>query len=202
MISVVVSLLYVGTRQVKRNNMTTFVISDTHFSHKNIVTFTTKSGEKVRPWDNVEEMDEELVHRWNSVVGPKDKVYHLGDVAINKSALPILSRLNGDKVLIKGNHDIYKLNAYTPYFRDIRACLVLKDFILTHIPVHESQLDRFKMNIHGHLHTDKVRLKDLYRTPSGLYTLAETTPDPRYKCVCVEQTNYYPVPLDEIVSKC
>lgn len=168
----------------------TFVISDTHFSHKNIVKFNTPEGVKVRPWDNTEEMDEELVRRWNSVVRPNDKVYHLGDVVINRSALTIMNRLNGDKVLIKGNHDIFKLKDYTPYFRDIRASHVFDKFVMTHIPIHESQLERFKMNIHGHLHTNNIMM-------SGTNTL-----DQRYKCVCVEQINYTPLHIDEIYKQC
>ena len=58
------------------------------------------------------EMDEEMIKRWNETVRPNDKVYHLGDVVINRKALTTLSRLNGDKVLIRGNHDIFKLEEY------------------------------------------------------------------------------------------
>ena len=63
----------------------------------------------MRPWDNAEEMDEALVERFNKVVGPKDKVYFLGDVAMRKPGLQVVNRLNGDLVLIKGNHDIFDL---------------------------------------------------------------------------------------------
>jgi len=81
-------------------------------------------------------MDEDMIEKWNNVVGPKDKVYHLGDVVINRKAIPTLARLNGDKVLIKGNHDIFKLSDYTPYFRDIRGYHVMNNYILSHVPVH------------------------------------------------------------------
>jgi calcineurin-like phosphoesterase family protein len=87
-----------------------FIISDTHFGHQNACKFLRKDGvTKLRPWDNAEEMDEALIENWNKVVKPNSRVYHLGDVVINRRALPTLYRLNGDKVLIKGNHDIFKL---------------------------------------------------------------------------------------------
>lgn len=168
--------------------MNTFLISDTHFSHVGVCQFLNEDGTKMRPWDNVEEMDEALVKNWNDVVGPKDKVYHLGDVAMNRRALPILNRLNGDKVLIKGNHDIFKLRDYATYFRDIRAYHVLHRMLLSHIPIHPNSLGRFSGNIHGHLHSRKVM------TPQG-------DPDLCYLNVCVEQTNFRPVSLDEVEEK-
>ena len=80
-----------------------FLVSDTHFGHAGVCRFTHPNDPtvKLRPWDNPEEMDEEMVRRWNDRVGPNDKVYHLGDVVINRKALPIMDRLNGDKVLIR-----------------------------------------------------------------------------------------------------
>ncbi|NBU74861.1 MAG: hypothetical protein EBS30_06540, partial [Planctomycetes bacterium] len=52
------------------------------------------------------------IKNWNDRVGPNDKVYHLGDVVINRKALGIMRRLNGDKVLIRGNHDIFRDDEY------------------------------------------------------------------------------------------
>ena len=74
-----------------------FLVSDTHFGHKGVTQFLKEDGTKLRPWDSVEEMDEAMVKLWNETVKPTDKVYHLGDVVINRRALGILSRLNGDK---------------------------------------------------------------------------------------------------------
>ncbi len=102
-----------------------FVISDTHFGHKGIVEFTVNNDDPnsppLRPWDDIDEHDAALVANWNGVVGPKDTVYHLGDVVINRRCLKILDQLNGRKILVKGNHDIFKLKDYIPYFADIRA---------------------------------------------------------------------------------
>lgn len=81
--------------------MTRFFTSDTHFGHANIIRYCD------RPFKDVSHMNETLIHNWNSVVSPDDTVYHLGDVALGRwdEWDAALSRLNGNKVLIVGNHD-------------------------------------------------------------------------------------------------
>jgi len=76
-----------------------FLVSDTHFGHLGMCKFTQNDGvTKLRPWTDPEEMDEAMVKMWNETVKPTDKVYHLGDVVINRKAMSIMHRLNGDKV--------------------------------------------------------------------------------------------------------
>lgn len=164
----------------------TFLVSDTHFGHAGVCSFLRNDGTKLRPWTNPDEMDEALVENWNKTVSKNDKVYHLGDVVINRKALNILYRLNGEKVLIKGNHDIFKLSDYSPFFKDIRAYHILDKILLSHIPLHPESLTRWKGNVHGHLHSNNVMIKN--------------NKDPRYYCVCVEQTDYTPVDF-EVVRK-
>jgi calcineurin-like phosphoesterase family protein len=177
-----------------------FLTSDTHFGHVNICNFTNYDGSPVRPWDSVEEMDEEMVKRWNETVGPKDKVYHLGDVVINRKSLQILDRLNGDKVLIKGNHDIFPLKDYVKYFRDIRAYHVMNGFILSHIPVHKDSIARFGANIHGHTHGNRVRKLRGVNVKTGELLYSDVI-DPDYFCVCVEQTDYRPISFEDVLKK-
>lgn len=85
-----------------------FFTSDTHFDHVNI------TGPKVSQWesgyrnfDTTEEMNEVLIKNWNEKIGPFDTVYHLGDVSFGtpERCRWHLSRLNGIKHLILGNHD-------------------------------------------------------------------------------------------------
>lgn len=159
-----------------------FLVSDTHFGHAGICKFETVDGKPVRPWDDAEKMNEDMIEYWNDTVGPKDKVYHLGDVVINRRYLKVLDQLHGDKVLIKGNHDLFKLEDYTKYFRDIRAYWPMNGFILSHIPVHPNQFHRWKGNIHGHLHTNELE-------------------DPRYMNVCVEKTNFRPILFEEVLKR-
>ena len=135
-----------------------FLTSDTHFGHAGVCKFTEADGvTKIRPWTDPDEMDEEMIKRWNATVRPNDKVYHLGDVVINRKSLKTLSRLNGDKVLIRGNHDIFRDDEYRLYFRELRAYHVMNGMILSHIPLHEASLGRFGVNIHGHLHSNRVK---------------------------------------------
>ncbi len=73
----------------------TFLVSDTHFGHAGVCHFTESDGvTKIRPWTDPNEMDEAMVKMWNETVRPNDKVYHLGDVVINRKALKTLARLN------------------------------------------------------------------------------------------------------------
>ena len=180
----------------------TFLVSDTHFGHVGVCRFTHPEDPtvKLRPWDTPEEMDEEMIRRWNDRVRPNDKVYHLGDVVINRKALPTLARLNGDKVLIRGNHDIFRDTEYREYFRELRAYHVLNGMILSHIPVHEASLGRFGTNIHGHLHATRVKKAwgVAARTGEILYG---TEPDVRYHCVCVEQTDFAPILLEDVYKR-
>ena len=169
-----------------------FLVSDTHFGHLGVCKFTRNDGvTKLRPWDSPEEMDEEMVKRWNETVRPNDKVYHLGDVVINRKALKIMHRLNGDKVLIRGNHDIFRDEEYREHFRELRAYHVINGMILSHIPIHVDSLGRFGTNIHGHLHASRV-MKMWIRGPEI---------DPRYHCVCVEQTDYRPILFEEVIKR-
>jgi Predicted phosphoesterase or phosphohydrolase len=160
---------------------TTFLISDTHFGHRNVLNFEKEDGTKLRNFSSTEEMDETLITNWNSVVRKEDKIYHLGDVVFRNPTYldQVFSRLNGIKVLVKGNHDIYKLYQYSKWFKDIRGSHILDRYILTHIPIHPESLSRWEGNIHGHLHH-------------------QTLDDPRYYNVSVERINYTPIALEEI----
>lgn len=164
----------------------TWLIADPHFGHANIINFKRDDGTPLRPFKSVEEMDDTIVNNWNAVVDPKDRVYVLGDVVMNRQCLHTLYRLQGRMVLVKGNHDIFSLKDYAPFFDDIRAYVVKKDkhgrkVILSHVPIHPDSVGRWGINIHGHLHY-------------------QTVDDPRYKCVSVEHTNYTPVEWNALLD--
>jgi calcineurin-like phosphoesterase family protein len=178
-----------------------FLVSDTHFGHAGVCKFTESDGvTKIRPWTDPQEMDEEMVKRWNETVRPNDKVYHLGDVVINRKSLSIMSRLNGDKVLIRGNHDIFRDDEYRQHFRELRAYHVMNGMILSHIPVHEASLGRFGVNIHGHTHTNRVLKARGIDAKTGA-TLYSDEIDVRYHCVCVEQTDFKPILFEDVIKR-
>lgn len=168
-------------------------ISDTHFGHANILKFTRSDGSPVRPgFRDVDHMDEVLIENWNKIVGPNDKIYHLGDVAFgNKTAVldTYMPRLNGKKRLILGNHDNADVEVYRKHFQKIASWRHFTDdgcaLICTHFPLHRSSfLGRYDgscVNVHGHIH-------------------ARVIDDPEYKNVCVEQTSYQPVHYETLLK--
>lgn len=172
----------------------TWLYSDPHFYHNNIVKFTNYDGTKVRPWDDANEMTEDLIKFYNELVNDEDRVYILGDVAFTAANIhKSVGRLKGRKVLVKGNHDPDKhREMYNELFDDVRAYVVKKGFIMSHIPLHPQCLGRWDLNIHGHLHANKVKEQ------FGDRLLAND--DPRYRCVCVEQTNWRPIDLDVVLK--
>jgi calcineurin-like phosphoesterase family protein len=124
----------------------------------------------------------------------------LGDVVINRKALTTLARLNGDKVLIRGNHDIFRDDEYRQYFRELRAYHVMNGMILSHIPIHVESLGRFNVNIHGHLHANRVKkIRGVNMATGELFYSDEI--DPRYHCVCVEQTDFRPILFEDVIKR-
>ncbi len=80
--------------------MKTLFTADSHFGHANIIKYSN------RPYSDVDEMDNKMIHNWNQVVAPDDVVYHLGDFSMGqKQASEYRKRLNGTIHLIAGNHD-------------------------------------------------------------------------------------------------
>lgn len=154
-----------------------FVIGDTHFGHKKILEFEKEK----RPFKDIEEHDRNLIINWNMVVKPKDTVWHLGDIAFGEDNIHTLSRLNGYKHLVMGNHDNYDMKIYKLYFHRIVASCVLDGYLLTHVPIHPSQFYRFKGNIHGHVHSKSLD-------------------DRRYFNASAENINLTPIPLQNIIQ--
>lgn len=75
--------------------------ADLHFNHANVIKYTN------RPFSDVQDMNEQLILRWNTKVRPNDFVFCVGDFGFGskQSLMQIFARLNGQKCLIKGNHD-------------------------------------------------------------------------------------------------
>lgn len=100
-----------------------FYIADWHYGHANIMAFDN------RPFKTLEEMNETLVERWNSVVSAGDIVYVLGDMfwCNADKSMPILDELNGQKFLIKGNHDRCNDNRFLKKFVKVTEYLEVED---------------------------------------------------------------------------
>ena len=172
--------------------MKTWAIGCLHLGHHNIYKFRRDDGELLRPYaDNAADGDDYVLQRWQETIAPNDKVYVMGDVVIARKAFPKLEGLNGRKVLIKGNHDIFKLKDYLPYFDDIRAEHKVDRFILSHRPIHPDMPHWCIGNIHAHTHDRFVQMD----TEEGRVR------DPRYFNTCVEANDFRPVLLQDAMNE-
>lgn len=158
-------------------------ISDTHFFHTNILKFTDDGGKRIRPFNSLDEMHEYMIEKWNSVVKPNDYVYHLGDVTFqyHRPFNELMSRLNGQKRLIVGNHDKIWNPALQKHFvkADLWKGFKEYNFTASHFPLPLEGLRDGAFNVHGHIHQNKKA-------------------DPHYINVSVEVRDYTPVNIDEI----
>lgn len=164
--------------------------SDWHWNHQNIYTFvyTDTNGieRRVRErFANAKEGDAYIEQRWRDLIKPQDHVYVLGDLCMHRENhmahvfVNLWRSLPGHKRLIMGNHDHLKPKHYVAAgFEKIRGAHMLDVLFLTHVPVHPLSIPKRAIgNVHGHTHA---------------------APDigPQYLNVCVERTNYEPVPLE------
>ena len=140
-----------------------WIISDTHFNHNKDFIL------QPRCFSTVEEMNEGIIERWNSLVQSNDIVYHLGDMALGdiNDAIPLIKRLNGKIKLAIGNHDTdAKLKIYSTLsnIEDIQFGYRIKKgkntFLLTHYPQLTGNYDTSKTySIHGHTHCSNTFTK-------------------------------------------
>jgi len=158
-----------------------FFIADTHFFHAELLTSQHFSP---RPFNFIEEEHPAMIAAWNARVSPTDTVYHLGDIAMLNHVKPpkhgyqltldLLNQLNGQIVLIKGNHDsrdMFKyLAAHNPVLEDGRPKFIFHDvgiilkanhhqFFLTHYPMLFGQTAS-SINLHGHIHHSSVPIQE------------------------------------------
>ena len=142
-----------------------WVISDTHFGHENILRFMDNNGNHIRPFDNVNQMNEYMIEKWNSAVKPGDKVYHLGDVFFGdkENFKKLWPKLYGSKTLIVGNHDDIKWLSSGGFFKNVHMWRMFPEhgLLFSHVPVDRSIVegltchkDKRFLNVHGHIHNN------------------------------------------------
>jgi calcineurin-like phosphoesterase family protein len=190
-----------------------YVISDTHFSHANIIKYCQ------RPFHNIEEMNAHMIRKWNNRVKPNDIVYHLGDVGYLKGSQSkidepsqiqkIIQDLPGTKILIRGNHDKSPGVMYDVGFDMVCESMVVRVpnmndcyVYLNHRPLGiKPQLSDpnhpgIDFVIHGHIHnsTEEERRKHINK--------GEMSHIPDYNInVSVEVINYEPQALEHVVRR-
>lgn len=139
-----------------------FVTSDLHFNHSKICEYEKESRGH---FQSLDEMNEKLIENWNSVVGDKDTVYMLGDIFMGPLD-PIdetMPRLNGHKILIRGNHDTTpRVQRMIPYVEGVYDIYNLKHngnfYVLCHYPIREWQhKEHGAIHLYGHVHSNEHR---------------------------------------------
>ena len=155
-----------------------YFIADTHFGEERIRKYEN------RPFKNAEEMDSELVRRWNEKVSEDDLVYVLGDFGADGYEAEILAKLNGEKILLKGNHDVKSNEEYRGFgFSEVYDVPVILDafWILSHDALYVNENMPYA-NLFGHVHNSPI-VKDYSK---------------QHYCVSVERIDYTPISFDEI----
>ena len=163
--------------------MTTWVTSDLHFGHKNIMSFCPESRARFR--NDVTYMNEAMVKEWNDLIAPEDTVYILGDVAFmsGSDAGRTVMRLNGTKILVEGNHDRKTLqdvtfrNAFAEVHKYLDVNYNGTKVVMFHYPIAEwDQMHRGAVHLHGHLHggisgMEKYRCRDMGMDATGMIAI-------------------------------
>jgi calcineurin-like phosphoesterase family protein len=155
-----------------------FFIADTHFGDERILKYEN------RPFENVNQMDEEMICRWNATVDTEDTVYILGDFGAVGYEGDVISRLNGKKILVKGNHDTKSNEEYRSFgFSEVYDFpIIIEGFwILSHDALYVNENMPYA-NLFGHVHNSPI-FKDYSK---------------QHFCVCVERIDYSPILFDKI----
>lgn len=136
-----------------------YVTADLHFGHSNIKKFCPVT--RARFSEDTDQMNEQMIKEWNEIVEPDDTVYILGDVAFMAAykAAMLLKRMNGNKILIEGNHDHKALKDanFHKCFTEVHKYLEIvhngTKVCMFHYPIAEwNQMHRGSVHLHGHLH--------------------------------------------------
>lgn len=183
-----------------------FYTSDLHIGHANVIRFDN------RPFKSVEEMDATLIKNWNETVSAEDTVYILGDFCwlTDTEWANILSKLNGSKVLIRGNHDIKNMSTNVKkHFQDVKDYKEISDngrrVIMCHypIPFYKKDYDANTYMLYGHLHVtiEEDFMQEFKRIIKEKDTRGNSMNKCNfYNCWCGFY-DYKPVTLDEIIAR-
>jgi calcineurin-like phosphoesterase family protein len=155
-----------------------YFIADTHFGDERILKYEN------RPFENVEQMDLELISNWNRKVSTEDTVYLLGDFGAEGREAEILAKLNGKKYLIKGNHDTKSNEEYRRFgfFEVYDHPIIIEGFwVLSHDALYVNDNMPYA-NLFGHVHASPI-IKDYSK---------------QHYCVCVERIGYTPIDFETI----
>ena len=132
--------------------MTYFVIGDNHFGDARILRYCRNDK-----FSNVDEMNRYMIEKWNSVVRNKDTVFINGDLSryTDENDYKFISKLNGKKILIRGNHDNMNDDVYTSngIFKVYDYPIMYEYLLITHEPYFVNNNSPF-VNVYAHVHNN------------------------------------------------
>jgi calcineurin-like phosphoesterase family protein len=156
----------------------TYLTSDLHLDHERIIKYCN------RPFKNLEDMNKTLINNWNNIISKNDTIFFLGDLALLKynPYEYYINQLNGNKVLIKGNHDRTK---NTVLIQNLLINYKQHTLFLTHNPKNKH---KHFWTIHGHTHNNNPDKYPLINHKTKTINIS------------TELTNYTPINLEEIIA--
>ena len=131
-------------------------------------------------------MNEAIIKNWNNLINPEDIVYVLGDVLMGKKieSAKYLARLNGEKYLIIGNHDLKKgklCEELKPYFKCVYDELWLTingiNLYMHHQPMPKEKWASADYCLIGHVHDRWVRKGNMINVGQDAWGLTPRTLD-------------------------
>lgn len=163
----------------------TWIISDPHFDHKNIIRYTN------RPFWSIEQMNEHILWNWNNKIKSDDLVFFLGDMAFGRGSRKArwwLTQLNGRKIYLKGSHDKeIRPTSVLDKVLFVCDCVVLRTDACTYLLVHDSFNKPYWFHgwvVHGHYHDTRPYLDTKWKRVN----------------VSVEMTDYKPITVRQLVT--
>jgi calcineurin-like phosphoesterase family protein len=154
-----------------------------------------------RGFNDIYNHDEHLIHSWNQIINKKDIVYILGDLTMETNKFyPYLDRLKGIKRVVGGNHDLPKHSKeLMNYVESISGMIDYKGFVLTHAPIHPSDISMCRGNIHAHIHENKLEEVFAFDRYKDSDSVIKSTLH-KYYNVDAHMIDYKPKTIDELIS--
>ncbi len=159
--------------------------SDLHLGHRAAINMCERN------FETVDEMNKTLIRNFNACVKKNDTVYILGDIAHRtpvEEVNQLISKLNGHKILCKGNHDKkYDETLFEGIYDFLEIAVNGINISLMHYPMMEwPKSRRGSLHLHGHIHS------------KGAYNLQQKNEGILRYDVGVDANGYYPVSIEQV----
>ena len=155
---------------------------------------------KHRGFQDSEYHDDYLIQEWNKIVTKKDLTYILGDITMETHRhYHKLNQLNGRKIVVLGNHDDPRdVRMLLQYVESVAGMIDYKGCVLTHCPIHPAEISFCRLNIHAHIHENKLEEVEYMSRYGDPGEKVEKTLH-KYRCVDTKLIDFKPKTLEELL---